>query len=91
VISDPTLLPPGVEASPMHPREYAYLAPGMASTVRVSTDPDYYEENSDSVELWSPGNPLMPIAEAAVNGEGLPAESIREILSNRKWTDSGNH
>jgi hypothetical protein len=41
VISDPKLLPPGVEASPMHSREYPYLAPGMDAPVRVSTDPDY--------------------------------------------------
>ena len=28
----------------------------MRQPIRVTTDPEYYEENSESVELWSPGN-----------------------------------
>ena len=41
----------------------------MAAPVRVTTDPDYYEQHPDSTELWSPGSPLFPkpetVAEAA--------------------------
>ena len=25
----------------------------------MTTDPDYYEEHTESVEFWSPGNPLF--------------------------------
>ena len=38
---------------------YSLLAPGMTELVRVTTDAAYYEEDSDSVELWSPGNLLF--------------------------------
>ena len=59
MIADPALLPPGSEAQPLAPREYGLLAPGMAERLRVTTDPAYYAEHSESVELWSPGNPLF--------------------------------
>ena len=59
VISDPDLMPPGTEVQPMRPREYSLLAPGMAEPVRVTTDAAYYEENPESLELWSPGNPFF--------------------------------
>ena len=38
----------------MGAREYSYLAPGMPERLRVTTDAAYYEQHSDSVELWSP-------------------------------------
>ena len=56
VIRDPELMPPDTRVQPMGPREYSLLAPDMAEAIRVTTDPDYYKRNSDSVELWSPGN-----------------------------------
>ncbi|MCV5090757.1 hypothetical protein OFC13_29445, partial [Escherichia coli] len=73
------LLPPGIEARPMGAREYSFLSPGMAQPVRVSTDPAYYEENADSVELWSPGNPTFPAPEDAA--EAPTAGSLSEVLS----------
>jgi hypothetical protein len=54
------LLPPGIQASPMGVGEYAFRQPGIGKTIRISTDPVYYEENADNVELWSPGNPTFP-------------------------------
>ena len=59
VISSPDLMPPGTDVQPLGRREYGLLAPGMAQRLRVTTDPAYYEENAESVELWSPGNPLF--------------------------------
>lgn len=67
VIALPPLLPPGIEVAPMGEREYAFRQPGLAEAVRVTTDPTYYEPNADSVELWSPGNPLFPTPEDAVD------------------------
>ena len=58
-IRDPVLMPPGTEVEPLRPREYSLLAPGMVEPVRVTTEAAYYEENSEGVELWSPGNPLF--------------------------------
>ena len=60
VVRSTTLLPPGIEASPMGVREYRFQQPGMGRTIRISTDPAYYEQNADNVELWSPGNPTFP-------------------------------
>ena len=59
VIASPDLMPPGTDVQPMGRREYGLLTPGMAQRLRVTTDPAYYEENAESVELWSPGNPLF--------------------------------
>jgi SNF2 family DNA or RNA helicase len=60
VIHATGVLPPGIEIQTMGAREYSYLAPGMPEHVRVTTDAIYYEQHSESVELWSPGNPLFP-------------------------------
>ena len=59
VISSSDLMPPGTDIQPLGHREYGLLAPGMAERRRVTTDPGYYEEHSESVELWSPGNLLF--------------------------------
>lgn len=81
VISDPDLMPPGTEIQPLRPREYSLLAPGMAEPVRVTTDAAYYEENSDSVELWSPGNPLFTPPEMhADDAEPATGETLRTLL-----------
>jgi len=60
VIARAELLPAGLDASALGPREYRFRQPGLAHDVRVSTDVVYYEQNADSVELWSPGNPAFP-------------------------------
>jgi ERCC4-related helicase len=63
------LLPSGVTVRKLQPREYGYLAPGMPAEVRVTTDSDYFEQHSESVELWSPGSPLFPDAAELAAGE----------------------
>jgi hypothetical protein len=60
VISTQSLMPPGSEVKPMGSREYALRQPGLQKPIRVSTDPAYYEEHADNVELWSPGSPIFP-------------------------------
>ena len=53
----------------------------MEAEVRVTTNPDYYEEHAENVEFWSPGNPLfhaaMSVPSVAETGE---AKSLKEIL-----------
>ncbi len=75
------LLPPGVEVRPMGRREYGLLAPGLGAPVRVTTDPAYFEAHAESVELWSPGNPLFP-APAFTNDAALaPSDkTLKDIL-----------
>ena len=60
VISNPALLPPGTEVNGLGSREYAFQQPGLTRKVRISTNPAYYEQYADNVELWSPGNPTFP-------------------------------
>ena len=80
VIRDPDLMPLGTEVQPMGPREYSLLVPGMVEPVRVTTDAVYYEENSDSVELWSPGNPLFTIPEMLADEEPAAGETLKDLL-----------
>lgn len=70
VIRREELMPPGVSVTSLAPREYGYLAPGMAAPVRVTTDPEFFEEHADSVELWSPGAPVFPDAAELAGDEG---------------------
>ncbi|MBV9251793.1 MAG: DEAD/DEAH box helicase family protein, partial [Acetobacteraceae bacterium] len=67
VIASPSLLPPGIAVTGMNEGEYGFLQPGMNEAVRVSTYAAYYEQNADSVELWSPGNPVFPMPEDAID------------------------
>ncbi len=64
VVGRPALLPPGVEIEAMGLREFKLRAPGMKDWVRISTNPAYYEQHADAMELWSPGNPTFPAIEA---------------------------
>ena len=59
LIATRDLMPPGTDVKALGRREYRLLAPGMSEPLRVTTDPAYYEEHAESVELWSPGNPLF--------------------------------
>ncbi len=84
VISRPDLMPPGVEVQPMGPREYSLAARGMREALRVTTDPAYYEDHSESMELWSPGNPLFQapqdLGEDDAAPEGPPPVSLLDLL-----------
>ena len=81
VIASPDLMPPGTDTQPMGRREYGLLAPGMQERLRVTTDAAYYEEHAESVELWSPGNPLFKPLELLPNPDNLPHDTtLREIL-----------
>ena len=60
ILEDSELLPPGHENRGSLGKDYSYTAPGLKKPIRVTTDPEYYTEHSDSVELWSPGAPMFP-------------------------------
>ena len=81
LIGSSDLMPPGIEIQPMGHREYGLLAPGMSKPLRVTTDPEYFEEHTESVELWSPGNPLFVPPESATSVDVIPPETtLKDIL-----------
>ena len=81
VISSSDLMPPGTDIQPMAHREYGLLAPGMTERLRVTTDPEYFEEHAESLELWSPGNPLFSPPEFLTPADALaPDTTARDIL-----------
>ena len=76
VIRSPDLMPPGTDVRSLAPREYGLLAPGMRERLRVTTDPAWYEEHAESVELWSPGNPLFQAPELLTATEEMPEKKV---------------
>ena len=81
VIGSPDLMPPGFDVQQMGPREYSVLEPGMTERVRVTTNPAYYEEHAESLELWSPGNRLFTPPEFTSRTDEPPAgKTLKDIL-----------
>ncbi|MCC6497549.1 MAG: helicase, partial [Propionibacteriaceae bacterium] len=83
ILHRPDILPPGIEVKPLGPKEYAYRAPGMAKPVRVTTDPDYFDDQPGSLELWSPGSPLFPDAGELAGGEIAIPGRLASLLKAR--------
>jgi len=69
-------MPPGVEIKLLN-KEFSYFAPGLREPIRVTTDPDFYEENPESVEFWTQGNPLFPSPAAG----DQTAESTSDVVN----------
>ena len=81
VIEAEDLMPQGTQVRPLGAREYALRAPGMTPELRVTTDPDYYEEHTESVEFWSPGNPLFnPPENLHAPSETTGAQQLAKLL-----------
>ena len=55
IIGAEALMPQGTQVRPLGAREYALRAPGMTSELRVTTDPDYYEEHTKASSSGRPG------------------------------------
>ena len=83
IIASKDLMPIGSDIQKMSLREYSILAPSIYKQVRVTTDTKYFEQHSDSVELWSPGNPLfVPPEYVNVPESSLADKTLKEILDN---------
>ena len=81
IIGSSDLMPPGTDVQPLRRREYGLLAPGMTERLRVTTDAEYFEEHAESLELWSPGNPLFNPPEFLASSEDLPSGgTLKDIL-----------
>ena len=81
IVNSESARPPGISVGTLGPKEYKYLAPGSTEPIRVTTDPDFYQEHTESVELWSPGNPLFPNPADVAAQEELPKNcSVDSLL-----------
>ncbi len=81
IIGRPELMPPDAELQHLGDREYGLRMAGMAEFVRVTTNPAYFEEHAESVELWSPGSAVFKAPEGL--GESVftdVAKNLRDIL-----------
>jgi superfamily II DNA or RNA helicase len=81
LLARPALLPPGTESTPLGSRDRAWSAPGMPAPVRITTDPDYYEQHPDSTELWSPGSPVFPIPDLVAGPEELEGLDWHNLIA----------
>jgi SNF2 family DNA or RNA helicase len=61
ILRQPALLPPGCSSRPIGAYDFAWTQPGLDKEMRVTCNASYYEDNSDSCELWVPGSPLFPL------------------------------
>ena len=73
------LLPPGVLVKNLGPGEFVYESPNLSKPVRATTRASFFDEHTESVELWSPGNPCFPVGEEIEPIENLPA-TFRDLL-----------
>jgi SNF2 family DNA or RNA helicase len=60
LLQKPELLPPGVVVQQLGNQEFSYRSSDQLAPIRVTTDPDFYQDNPESTEFWTPGNPLFP-------------------------------
>ncbi|MFM7635716.1 MAG: helicase-related protein, partial [Cyanobacteriota bacterium] len=61
ILDRPELLPPGCSATRIGACDFKWTQPGLDQELRITCDPHYYEDHSDSCELWVPGSPLFPM------------------------------
>ena len=89
VINSPGLMPDGLEVRRLGRREYSLKVPDMAEAIRVTTDPEYFEEHADSVELWSPGHRLFPAKSTAPRRDHKWPEgmTLKDILNDLPMPD----
>jgi hypothetical protein len=55
----------------------------MPAPVRVTTDPDFYEQHPDSIELWSPGSPVFPVPEAVAESAELAGMDYSSLVATK--------
>jgi len=79
ILRQPSLLPPGCSARQIGAYDFAWTQPGLDKEMRVTCNASYYEDNSDSCELWVPGSPLFPTKAMEEPGTG------EQLISREKF------
>ena len=79
----PDLLPPAVEVKRIAAGEYELMMPGMKEPLRITTSRERFEEHPGTYELWSPGSPLFPAADAVPPpvDQAPPGTALRELIA----------
>ena len=85
VLKRTELLEPGTEVRPLGGKDFAYQLPGMPE-IRVTTDIRFFDENAESVELWTPGSPLFPYHNGSVDADEVPARDKFEQVIEKNET-----
>ena len=60
ILVRPVLLPKGTHAAPLDAQDFRYENGELALPICVTTDREFFEVHSDSVEFWTPGSPSFP-------------------------------
>lgn len=81
ILGQQPLLPPGDAVSSLGAKDFSYQRPGMEAPIRVTTDPVFFEQHADSVELWSPGAPVFPDVDELGSDDSVTPQQFRQILS----------
>jgi hypothetical protein len=79
ILDRPELLPPGCSAIRIGKCDFKWSQPGLDQELRITCNPQYYEDNSDSCELWVPGSPLFPLGLIADLKEDLTVATSDEF------------
>lgn len=80
LLDRPKLLPPGYETKRLSAKETVWVQPGV-SQIAVTTDADFYEEHSDSVEFWTPGSPAFPPPTTSPLPLEAPVPTLADLLN----------
>lgn len=78
ILKSAALLPPGDDAKKAGKKDFTLLRPGRPA-LRVTVDPEFFEQHADSVEFWTPGSPLFPEPAGTVM-EGVTVEQFRGVV-----------
>jgi hypothetical protein len=91
ILRQPELLPPGCSARSIGAYDFAWTQPGLDKEMRVTCNASYYEDNSDSCELWVPGSPLFPEKLARESLNSSCQKPCRDSFINTLRSDQEEH
>jgi superfamily II DNA or RNA helicase len=91
ILDRPELLPPGCSATRIGKCDFKWTQPGLDKEMRVTCNASYYDDNSDSCELWVPGSPLFPILEVADGIRHSQTQADRSEFEAALGTYPGNN
>lgn len=76
----PDLLPAGYSAIQLGAAEFKLQVPGLRASVRVATSREFYDEQPESCELWSPGSTVFPRPPASDNAADVAGLSLADVV-----------
>jgi hypothetical protein len=89
LLSHPELLPINTAAKVVSFREAFWDGTGPR-TLRITTDPDYFEQHAESLELWSPGSPVFGERVATPEAGAQEGLSLAELIDAESLTNVFN-